>query len=334
MHSQGRTVTVRPDPAWLTAWPVAYPHPTRSWTVRNGDRWGKLEPESGRAVELKPQDDGELPGLAPALVDGSLTSYRIGRQAVVDTTDHYVMVVRPRRAAGLAATHQHLADQRMSLETPTLRQATEDGRLILSPPRGRSLHQLLRTEADADSIVPIISRIAEGLAEFHEMPATPLAGALPVDRPDHWMAVVTRAEPHRSDELSAVAVRLPPVPTVPRLSGVMTHRDLNGGNIFVTADQLGLIDLDGLAIGAPEDDLANLAVHLRLRALQGRRDEGFGHRLAGTLYRSYETHRALDHGRLIALQRHTWFRLAAIHHYRRASRHLTSELLRLAGEDR
>lgn len=334
MHSQGRTVTVRPEPAWLTAWPVAYPHPTRSWTVRNGNRWGRLQPETGKAVELQPRVDRELPGLAPALVEGSLISYRIGRRAVVGTADRYVKIVRPRRAARLAATHQHLADQRMSLGTPTLRQATEDGRLILSPRRGRSLHQLLRAEADAARLVPVISRVAEGLAEFHEMSLAPLAEALPVDRPDHWMAVASRAEPHRSDELTAVAVRLPPVPTVSRLSEVMTHRDLNDKSFFVSADQVGLIDPDGLTIGAPEDDLANLAVHLRLRALQGRRDEGFGHRLAGTLYRSYETHRALDHGRLIALQRHTWFRLAVIHHYRRASRHLTSELLRLAAEDR
>ncbi|MDH4171791.1 MAG: hypothetical protein OEW42_19585, partial [Acidimicrobiia bacterium] len=98
------------------------------------------------------------------------------------------------------------------------------------------------------------------------------------------------------------------------------------------AGPLALIDLDGLGLGAPEDDVANLAVHLELRNLQARTGLPFGTR-SGELYRSYQRTQPLDRERLEAVERHTWFRLACLYQYRVASRHLVPQLLRAARGD-
>ncbi len=50
----------------------------------------------------------------------------------------------------------------------------------------------------------------------------------------------------------------------------VVHRDLHDKQVLVDdGDRVGLLDLDTLALGDPALDLANLAVHLELRVLQG-----------------------------------------------------------------
>lgn len=50
----------------------------------------------------------------------------------------------------------------------------------------------------------------------------------------------------------------------------LLHRDLHDKQLLVDGDRIGMLDFDLAALGDPALDLANLLVHLELRALQGR----------------------------------------------------------------
>ena len=120
------------------------------------------------------------------------------------------------------------------------------------------------------------------------------------------------------------------LPPVEVRAEVVVHGDLHDKNIFV--DRPGLIDLDGLGLGAPEDDLANLAVHLELRNLQAGTGLAPGAR-SEQLYRAHRqawTGRPLDPERLRQVEQHTWFRLACLSQYRAGSRRLVPRMLNAA----
>ena len=50
---------------------------------------------------------------------------------------------------------------------------------------------------------------------------------------------------------------------------VAVHRDLHDGQLLAGEGLVALLDLDGLAAGAPMLDAANLSAHFELRVLQG-----------------------------------------------------------------
>lgn len=63
-------------------------------------------PGQPRVQPVAPADDAALPGLAATLAaDGMLVGHRLGKRAVVRTSDGYAKVVRPSRAAPAAARH-------------------------------------------------------------------------------------------------------------------------------------------------------------------------------------------------------------------------------------
>src|SRR5699024_6771465 len=49
----------------------------------------------------------------------------------------------------------------------------------------------------------------------------------------------------------------------------LIHRDLHDKQILISNDRAGLLDFDLAAVGEPALDVANLLVHLELRAEQG-----------------------------------------------------------------
>ena len=196
-----------------------------------------------------------------------------------------------------------------------------DGRVELTTMAGQSLHHRIR--ADPTHALDDIGTL---VATLHDQT---IARWLPVrepDDPETWIATIRRSPTRHLLAIERVARELPAVSSV---AEVLVHGDLHDKNILCDAGHRALIDLDGLALGAPEEDLANLAVHLELRNLQARSGLTVGAR-SGALYRSYERMRPLDHERLIAFERHTWFRLACIYQYRTPSSHLVPLLLHAA----
>ncbi|MFQ5556431.1 MAG: phosphotransferase [Acidimicrobiales bacterium] len=313
---------------WMSDWPIAYPRQRGLWTVTDTRRWGVLDPETGQATRVDPGADPALPGLRPALELGRLVSYRFERRAVVATPSSYIKVVRPGRVDALATTHAAIASAPGGFEVPPVVSVCGDGRLELGPVKGRSLHDLLRAEADPD-----LSRVADLVAAFHLMTPLPRLRSPRHDDCCRWARTITRAEPTAGAELAELATMLPRLEPRPEL---MVHGDLHDKNLIMARDGSALIDLDGVTLGAAEDDVANLAVHLKLRALQAGLDPGVGRRRSRALYHAYdEHHHTLDRARLRAAERHTWFRLACLYRFRRASRPLAASLLgRAVGDER
>ena len=323
------------EPAWLRRWPVAYPHPKKPWTVRNDDGWGVLKPEQGEVVPVDPICDRRLPGIGPALRSGKLLGYRSQRRAIVATSDRYIKVVRPSRAADLVANHEYVVEAGLTIATPEVLAVSDDGRVTLSTVNGHSLHQLIRAlDPRADSAPASIQRLAEALAEFHRITPTKSHSVKPTtaespDTASNWAGLVERAEPELGRRLRSLAKALL-TPDPADLQRSLIHGDLHDKNVLFDGDRVGFVDLDGLAVGLAEDDVANLGVHLQLRTIQQGRGLELGRRWADCFYESYNRNHQIDRGYIDLVERQTWFRLACLYRYRRNSRALMPVLLQLA----
>lgn len=323
-------------------WERAYPRHQGPWTVASPGRgWGRFDPEAGVATPVAPARDPDLPDLARVLAQaeegGALVAYRVGRRAVVARPEEFIKVVRPKRRDGLVAAHQWLGEAldgaAIPVDTPRARPVDAPGAVALTPVAGVSLHHLLRAGWSARELAPVLDAMARALAALHTIPPPPDLGPAPIDDPARWVDTVARADPDGASTLAPVAAGLSPLEARPE---VVTHGDLHDKNLFWNPhrDQVGggvgLIDLDGVGLGAREDDVANLGVHLQLRALQGARPAGVGTAWRDRLHRAYRTHLPLDPDRVAAVEAHTWFRLACLYRFRAASCHLVPDLLRQA----
>lgn len=106
----------------------------------------------------------------------------------------------------------------------------------------------------------------------------------------------------------------------------MLHRDLHDQQLLFDGARLGLLALDTAALGEPELDLANLSVHLELRATQGLLDPAL--RAAGQEAVTVVS-RALgaDPARLALHAEATRLRLACVYAFRPRWRTLAQGLL-------
>lgn len=322
----------------LDEWPVVYPHRSRPWTLHRGDEWALLDPEPGLVTQVDPAADDALPGLAPALRSGRLVGYRAGRRAVLSgcrsrdpisaSAQHrYIKVVRPTRLRALVSAHTAIDDWPDEVTLPSLLDAQPDGRLTVAAVAGTSLHNLLRAESWS-TMLRSIDAIAHSLIGFHHAPSRSDIPVRVSDDPWDLVGMVARCDSERAAQLSPIATLLP---TFASGGTQLTHGDLHDKNVIVGGETLlGLIDLDGLAFGYGEDDVANLAVHLQLRSLQAFGDDQLGVMLADRLYAAYQQGVELDRERCRAVEAHTWFRLACLYSFRRASVGLVPELARRA----
>lgn len=315
---------------WQSTWPVANPRVSGLWTLRKGTDFATLDPESGRATKVEPAADRKLPGLSVAMSHGKLIGYRHGRRGIVATPTHFIKVVRPSRTAALVQRHEMLGVPGFAV--PSILDASDDGRVALSRVAGRSLHEHLRVDPARD--MEDIGRLLVALQQ------QPVPAILPVRRCDDvstWVEISRRSPTGHLPTIERAAAGLP---LLDDRADVVVHGDLHDKNVFCSSTSggddvaaMGLIDLDGLALGAVEDDVVNLAVHLELRNLQGRTGHPAGSR-ARAIYRGFErAGGVLDAERVRLVERHTWFRLACLYQYRNSSAHLLPAFLRAAGFD-
>jgi len=320
--------------SWQQQWPTAYPHAHRCWTLKRAQHWAKLDPETAHVETVDPTTDPDLPALASAITRGDLVSYRVGRRAVIATPTSFIKVVRPRRLAHLIHNHQALDSADRTYRIPNILASQPEGTVELSIVEGTSLHQMLRGARSQQLVEQDLIDVAAGLAEFHATAAGRPLAERHNDSPQRWIETMARLEHDDTlRQFRTVAATLPPVGPS-ESEPAMVHGDLHDKNVFVHGHRLGLIDLDGLGIGTPEDDVANLGIHLQLRALQGGHQEAVGRLNASVLYNAYSRHRDLDMNRIRSVERHTWFRLACVYHHRSASRLLVPQLLAHAASQR
>lgn len=307
-------------PPVLAGWWNAYPH-QRAWTLRDrSGSWGAFAPRTGEIRDVSPAEDAELPGLRTALHRGQLLGYRVGRRAVVATKDSYLKVLRPKRSQRVTSIHEWITDAQPTLIFPRILGADE-GVIELAEVSGRSLHQQMRHSTR--DLATTVEHVSRGIAALHRTPAPTSLPVRKLDDPESWLNTVAIVEPHAAAALRCALQALPTLQAVPT---VVVHGDLHDKNVMISGESVGLIDLDGVGLGTPEDDIANLAVHLELRGLQAGCPL-VGRALSDRLVSTYERERPLDAMRLDAVKRHTWFRLACIYHFRTASRPLVPTLL-------
>ncbi len=216
--------------------------------------------------------DRRLPQLCGLVADGAqLLAHRPERRGVVRRTDgRYVKVVPEGRVAGLAGTLTRAAGW-SGVRVPEVT-ATGAGTVTLTPLPGSTLHDLL---AEPGSDVRALGHaVGEALARLHavrvpdDLPAHDLAAEVAVT--ERWLALAAEhAEPPLDLRAALRGVRRRVAEHTPG-GRVVLHRDLHDKQLLVDErGDVGVLDLDLLAAGDPALDLANLLVHLELRARQG-----------------------------------------------------------------
>lgn len=232
-------------------------------------RAGILAGDGG--VRLLPYaTDPRLPALSPRL-PGELVVHRAGRRAVLLGDDRVRKTTRPGRARpSQGALEAYRAFSAVGLRIPRI-YGTGEAYIDLERLPGHSLAELgdeglagwqylagvwgdLRPP-EADLAVHGPLQEAEVLRGWFERAHR--YGVLEglVESPD----ALTRA-------VEAACARLAEEP------GPMTlcHRDLHGGQLLWTGEELSLIDLDTPCVAEAALDVANLIAHAELMALQGR----------------------------------------------------------------
>ncbi|GIG35215.1 phosphotransferase [Cellulomonas pakistanensis] len=221
---------------------------------------------AGRVV-LQPRGaDRRLPALARVLArpGARLVAHRPERRAVVRLGDgSYAKVVRSAAVADLVASAAAAAAT--GLRVPTVLDVDEvDGVVTTRALPGRTLHALLADPAVDPA--PAARELGRALAVLH---ASPLPPGARVHDAAAEAAVLARwrglARAH------GVPVGEAPAPP-PAGAGplVPVHRDLHDKQVLVDdRGRVGLLDFDLAAAGEAALDVANLLVHLELRAHQG-----------------------------------------------------------------
>jgi len=277
----------------------------------------------GRVV-LQPRGaDRRLPGLMPLLRrrGAELVAHRPEKRAVVRLAPsfpgagpaEYAKVVRPDALGKLAQTAATAAA--LPVRTPAVVRTEPDvGSVVTTALPGRTLYELLATPAAIDGC----RAAGRALAAVHRAAVPP--GARRHDDEDE-RAVLCRWS--QLAQLHGVT----PAFDVPEIDPAdeghsdsaklaLVHRDFHDKQVVVDEDgDVGVLDFDLLAAGPPMVDLANLLVHLDLRALQGLVADAAPLRTA--VLEGYQP----SGGQLRQLprrERSTWQRLAAVYAFRPA----------------
>ncbi|GAB2616932.1 aminoglycoside phosphotransferase family protein [Kocuria himachalensis] len=299
----------------------ATPGPGRSWTVR----------------VLPHGEDPRLPGLGAAVeAGGRVVVHRHRRRAVVGTPDRFVKFLARGRAPRVAerSDRLHGLGAAAGFAVPAVLARAED-RVEFSVLPGRSLHELgAAGQADAYRAAweqwarcwPALATAVPGV-ELPEHAAEDEARTL-ARWAGHLEAFpgLLEAPPGAAAELARrIGEELSALPAA-RRTRVVLHRDLHDKQLLFDGARLGLLDFDTAALGEPELDLANLSVHLELRAAQGLLDPAL--RAAGQEAVTVVS-RALgaDPARLALHAEATRLRLACVYAFRPQGRGVAQDLL-------
>ncbi|MEW6071943.1 MAG: aminoglycoside phosphotransferase family protein [Planctomycetota bacterium] len=269
----------RPDVAASVERVEVRPPATLVLTVLDGTHRRWLRHAEGEIAEIRPEDDAELALArrlrgAPAAGVPPILSYRPGRRVVLEgmSGDRAAVLKGYRRGKPIAA----LAAHRIAEET-NAKGAFLVPRLL----EFRPAEDALVFERVAGPSLPLdrpanglFLRIGERLAAFQ---AAGAGDEVPLFRPadelavlDQWAARVEWATGGLpagwSEGRARLGARAAEAET-PEIA--LSHRDLHDRQMLLTSRGVALLDFDLLCRADPALDVANLLVHLRLRALQG-----------------------------------------------------------------
>jgi len=310
-------------------------------TVGAGPRVAVTRTAAGVEVLLQAGGaDRHLAGLAPLLAapGATLLGHRAERRAVVrlavNDGERYAKVLRPERAAAAAAALRDVSELGAGFASPKVLGIDAGAGVVVSAPlAGSSLHELLGSTAGR----PAARAAGLALAALHAAEPPPgaagrNAAAEEATALKTWLLRLEPYAPELSRATAGVADDvLRALAGSPAAETVLLHRDLHDKQIFVEADgRVGLLDFDTLATGPAALDVANLLVHLELRALQGRCAPGEARAIAAELLAGYGSSREVPGG-LGGWADATRLRLACVYAFRPRWRSVAPALLGLIG---
>ncbi|CAM3323502.1 phosphotransferase family protein [Occultella aeris] len=280
--------------------------------------------------------DRRLPALQDlATAPGAhVVAHRPERRGVVrheaDGHTVFTKVVRPGRAAGLL--DMLTAVTAAGVSAPRVLGADETSVTTAALP-GRTLHEALAApDADAGSLTRVGHAVGAVLRRLHAVPAPARVvvthdGAAEIAVTRRWLelAQAYRALPRTSAEPLAMLARAESA-LVPCARPVLLHRDLHDKQLLTAGDDVAILDLDLLAVGDPALDLANLLVHLELRAKQGLTARALAHACAAGVLRGYRP-TAVERTTLLGYALATRLRLLAVYAFRPESTDAATSVL-------
>ncbi|MEZ4634388.1 MAG: phosphotransferase [Caldilineaceae bacterium] len=267
--------------------------------------------------------DRRLPGLADLLTQpgAQIIVHRPERRAVVrllaDGESVFAKAVRPEKSGALAAALTWAEQHVTAFATPTLLHHDEAAGVVSTAAlAGRSVYELYGAPVIEDAL-PVMGRT---LAALHAMPApewaVPHTAGKEVGVLARWMERLNDFAPRLHAELAIPAARIAEALEAGTSTPVLLHRDFYDKQIFVTDDgAAGLLDLDTLAVGEAELDVANALVHLELRSLQTGRLGCSLNRARASFLRGYPVER-LSPARLQVYADAARLRLACVYAFR------------------
>jgi len=213
--------------------------------------------------------------------DAVLVAHRPERRGVVRRVDDqaretYTKVVRPNRLRRtLAGARTHIDGVVLPAVTATDPAA---GTLTCRALPGTSLHDLLTDPAiPEDRIRKVGLAAGEAVARLHRTDPPPTVdqrhdARTEVEVTHGWLTQATALRLlHPKAPVAASVLRLERFLEQTPCRPTYVHRDLHDKQVVVDDGlTVGLLDFDLAATGEPALDLANLLVHLELRAVQGR----------------------------------------------------------------
>lgn len=261
-----------------------------------------------------------------------LVAHRAERRGVVQLPEgDYAKVVVPEKLPGIVAASATAAG---SFAVPRVVDVdAERGVVTMSEVPGRTLESRLGDASlEDDEVVSDARAVGAALRTFHESPCPPADGpphdgAAEIAVTERWLSAASDYGllPRRACEaaLVAAAARL----AAGAAPFVHVHRDLHDKQLIMEAGRpIGLLDLDLTTRGEAAVDLANLAVHIELRHLQGRCGRDRADRCVAALLEGYApTDATLS--RIDAYRATTRLRLAGVYAFRDTPRAMLEELL-------
>ena len=233
----------------------------------------------------------------------------------------YVKVFRSKQANRVQAIHESFAARSpwIDLRLPgVLENPQKDCVVLLEELGGASLEEQFDGGADW---LKGTEQAARALARLHDLRALPLPACIRTWTPQDELNAVWR---YRSSLIEYSGLphgwmknllhRLEVAVSEAAFSdAVILHRDLHPQQILLDGRAAGLIDLDNVAIGAPEIDLGNLLAHFDLFGLYGAAD---GDRFAAAchcLERTYASRRHFSRRALEVARAASLIRLAGLY---------------------